>query len=104
MANNAGILIDDELNDKSCALYVTQARDVLAQGADRVRFDIASWGGDIAVTRIMHEVLVNEKICYDTRAIFTSSAASYFFLTGERREVLESAALDRKSTRLNSSH
>lgn len=93
MTNNAGILIDDELNEKSCAVYVTQARDVLAQGAGRVRFDIASWGGDIAATRNMYEALTEAEILFDTRAILTSSAASYFFLMGQRRQILSSATI-----------
>lgn len=93
MTNNAGILIEDEFNEKSCTSYVAQARDIVAQGARRVRFDIASWGGDIAATRSMRDALVNERICYDTRAVFTSSAASYFLLTGKRREILEGGTI-----------
>jgi ATP-dependent protease ClpP protease subunit len=93
MSNNAGILIEDEFNEKSCTSYVAHARDIVAQGAGRVRFDIASWGGDINAARKMYEALTDAKILFDTRAILTSSAASYFFLMGARRQILPTATI-----------
>lgn len=93
MTNDASILIEDEFNEKSCASYVAQAHDILARCAGRVRFDIASWGGDIDAARNMYEALTDAKILFDTRAILTSSAASYFFLMGQRRQILPTATV-----------
>ncbi len=65
----------------------------MKNGAKKIRFDIASWGGDTSAMHDLCDRLAREKIPYDTRAILTSSAASLFFLTGENRQVMEGGTI-----------